>query len=114
MKLDVPTRQPNPASFTVGFLALLETFRGGALLAEGDAALTELVTAIMATGEGGTLTMELKFKMNKAGQVELQPGFKLKKPRRSLPLGIFYGTEDGGLTRRDPNQPDLLDDFPNR
>ncbi len=115
MKLDVPAGRASAASaFTVNFLALLETFRGGALLAEGDNALTELVTAIMATGDGGTLTLEMKVKMNKAGQLELHPHFKLKKPRRALPIGIFYGTEDGGLTRRDPQQPDMLDDFPSR
>ena len=114
MTLDTRNPRNARADFTVNFLALLETFRGGALLAEGDTALTELVSAIMQTGTDGTLTLELKVKMNKAGQLELHPGFKLKKPRRALPIGIFYGTEDGGLTRRDPQQPDMLDDFPNR
>ena len=57
------------------------------------------------------MTLLLPFKTNKAGQIECQPLIKIKKPRRAMGTGIFYASDDGRLTRRDPNQPDLLDEL---
>lgn len=93
----------------LNFLEFLQTFRRGDLLAEGDAKLTELVEAIQRTGNGGSFTLKLGFKVNKAGQIEITPDVKLSKPNRALGVGVFYATEDGRLSRRDPQQMDIED-----
>jgi hypothetical protein len=96
------------------FLELIQTFRRGILLEEGDQKLNELVDAMQATGSGGTLTIDLKFKVNKAAQLECDAQVKIKKPTRALGTGIFFATDDGRLTRRDPNQMDIEDEIERR
>lgn len=101
--------KPPPAELT--FLALLQSFRGGVVLADADQALSELIAAINDTGSKGTLTLTMPLKMNKGGQIEILPTIALKKPRRALPAGIFYATDDNRLSRRDPSQGDWIDQF---
>lgn len=98
----------------LNFLELIQTFRRGELLHEGDQKLHELVEAMQATGNGGTLNVALKFKVNKAGQLECDPQVTIKKPTRALGTGIFFATDDGRLTRRDPNQMDIEDEIERR
>ena len=38
----------------------------------------------------------------------------IKKPARALGTGIYFATEDGRLTRRDPNQMDIEDEIERR
>lgn len=102
------------ARHELNFLELLQTFRRGELLTEGDRKLGELVEAISATGAGGDLTMKLKFKVNKAGQIECQPELTVKKPTRAIGMGIFFASDDGRLSRRDPNQMDIEDEIERR
>lgn len=93
----------------LNFLELLQTFRRGELLHEGDEKLRELGEALVRIGGSGKLTLALDFKVNKAGQIEVQPALTIKKPTRTLGVGIYYATDDGALTRRDPNQADIED-----
>ncbi|HMO09146.1 MAG TPA: hypothetical protein PKD10_16075 [Paracoccaceae bacterium] len=96
------------------FLGLLQTFRQGELLIEGDAKLTELVEAIDRIRGDGELAIKLKFKLNKAGQVEVVPTVTIKKPARALGTGIYFAAEDGRLTRRNPHQADIEDEIERR
>ncbi len=100
--------------YDLNFLELIQSFRRGELLAEGDAKLAELVEAMQRVGAGGDLTVRLKFKMNKAGQFECTPDITIKKPARALGVGIFFASDDGQLTRRDPNQMDIEDEIERR
>lgn len=99
------------AAHNLNFLEFLSSFRRGALIAEADDVLGDLMTAIKETGGKGTLTITLPFKVNNAGQVECDPTIACKKPVTPLGTGIYYVDEDGGLTRRDPNQDDMFDDL---
>lgn len=94
----------------LNFLELIQTHRRGELLHECDELLTELIAAVERTGSKGVLTIKLPFAYNKAGQIEMTPSVELKKPRRALGAGIFYGTDDGALSRRDPKQDDMFDE----
>ena len=94
----------------LNFLEFLQGFRRGDLLHEADTQLSELITAVTETGGSGELVLKLPFKVNKAGQLECLPVVAAKKPRRQLGTGIFYATDDGKLTRRDPNQADWLEE----
>ena len=98
----------------LNFLELIQSFRRGELLTEGDAKLGELVDAIRRTGSGGDLSMTLKIKVNKAGQLEIVPEMKIKKPSRALGTGIYFATDEGRLTRRDPHQMDIEDEIERR
>lgn len=98
----------------LNFLELIQSFRRGDLLSEGDTKLNELVEAIKRTGAGGELSLKLKFKVNKAGQIEVVPDLAIKKPTRSLGTGIYFANDDGRLSRRDPNQLDIEDEIERR
>lgn len=95
----------------LNFLEFLQTFRRGELLADGERKMTELISAIQSTGGKGSLTIKLPFVMNKAGQIECQPAVEMKKPAPALGTGIYFATDDGNLTRRDPNQLDMMDEL---
>ena len=95
----------------ITFAEFLHSFRRGELLAESDRQLAELMEAIHQSGGSGTLTLKLPFKVNKAGQIECDPQVTVAKPKRQLGTGIYYLTDDARLTRRDPNQLDMLDDL---
>jgi hypothetical protein len=100
-----------PEDAGLSFVEFLNGFRRGDLLAEADAQLGEVLDAIRASGGRGSLTITLPFKLNDAGQIECVPSVTAKKPRRPLGTGIYYVNDEGRLTRRDPNQPDFLDEM---
>lgn len=102
------------AKHDLNFLEFMQTFRRGELLTEGDDKLTDLVSAMREHGEGGSMTISLKFKMNKAGQFECIPSITTKKPTRALGTGIYFASDEGRLTRRDPNQMDIEDEIERR
>ena len=102
------------ARHELNFLELIQSFRRGELLAEGDAKLAELIEAVQRTGSGGDLTMKMKVKVNKAGQLEIVPEITIKKPSRALGTGIYFATDEGRLTRRDPHQLDIEDEIERR
>lgn len=98
----------------LNFLEFLQSFRRGELLADGDEKLNELMDAMSRCDGDGSMTITLKFHRNKAGQLEVTPGVSVKKPSRSLGTGIYFSTDDGRLSRRDPNQMDIEDEIERR
>ena len=102
------------ARHELNFLELIQSFRRGELLAEGDAKLSGLIEAVQRTGSGGDLAMKMKVKVNKAGQLEIVPEITIKKPSRALGTGIYFATDEGRLTRRDPHQLDIEDEIERR
>lgn len=94
----------------LNFLGLLSAHRRGELVREADDLLSEMIQAIHEYGGSGELTLKLKIKANDAEQLEVQPSMNMKKPRRTMGMGIFY-TNEGKLSRRDPKQDDFLDDL---
>lgn len=102
------------ARHDLNFLEFLQTFRRGELLADGDQKLSELVESINLTQGAGSLALILKLKMNKAGQIEIIPSVKITKPTRTLGTGIYFASDEGRLTRRDPKQMDIEDEIERR
>lgn len=102
-------KQPKAAQ-VLNMLGVLQTHRRGEILKEADAALTDVIDAIRQHGGKGKLTLTLNFKLEKGDQISLTPDLKTEKPRRAMSTGIFFATDDGQLTRTDPNQGDLLAD----
>lgn len=89
-------------------LETLREIRRGALLDEAAAKLQELVTAVTATGKGGTLT--LKLSVSPAGRgsqvrtVLIQDLVSLSLPTADREVTVFFPTADGDLSRSDPAQ----------
>lgn len=102
------------AKHELNFLEFLQSFRRGELIRNGDEKLQELMEAICQTGQGGTLNLKLPFKPNKAGQIECIPELTIKKPVKPIGTGIYFTTDDARLTRRDPDQLDMMDELEER
>lgn len=95
----------------LNFLEFLQGFRRGELISDANELFNELMDAIRKTGGKGDLTVKLPFKVNDAGQIECVPVLSVTKPRKPLGTGIYYVTDEGRLTRRDPSQDDLFDEL---
>lgn len=95
-------------------LEFLQGFRRGDLLREIDLQMERVLEGIRDTGGSGEVTLRLPFKINKAGQLECMPKVTSKVPNRSIGTGIYYLTDEAGLTRRDPNQADWVDEIEQR
>lgn len=110
----IPGARNRQMRHELNFLEFLQTFRRGELLAAGDERLTELMEAIRETGQGGSMTIKIGVKVNKAGQLEITPDLSIKRPLRAIGTGIYWSSDDGKLTRRDPNQLDIEDEIERR
>jgi hypothetical protein len=102
------------ARHELNFLEFLQTFRRGELIHQADEKLTQVIAAMRDTGGNGTLTIKLPFKMNKAGQIECTPDISAKTPMKPMGTGIYYASDEGQLSRRDPNQMDIEDEIERR
>ena len=96
---------------SINFLEFLQTFRRGDLLRDGDEQLERVIAAMKETGGDGKITIDLPFKLNKAGQIECTPRITAKVPQRPMGTGIYFADDEGRLSRRDPNQLDIEDEI---
>ncbi len=96
---------------TMNFLELIGSFRRGALVNKADVEMAKVIAAVRDTGGTGKITIELPFKTNKGGQIECTPEVKSKIPTVPVGTGIYFATEDGALSRRDPMQMDIEDEL---
>ncbi len=98
----------------INFLEFLQSFRRGELLRQADDQLEKVITAMAETGGDGKITIELPFKLNKAGQIECTPKVKASVPPPTMGTGIYFADDDGRLTRNDPRQYDIEDEIERR
>ena len=90
----------------ITFSSWLAGFNGGALDDELSAALDEVAEAVLLQGKAGSLTLTLAMKDDGGGLVVTAD--VNGKPPRSKRSAFFY--RDGrrrGLTRKDPQQPQM-------
>ena len=93
------------------FLETLRELRAGRTLEDLAVNVADIVKAVHQTGKSGELTLTLKFKPPKAGgaaYLMVEDSFKVKVPKLDHGDTVFFYTRDGGLTRQDPTQMDLL------
>jgi hypothetical protein len=91
---------------------LTETLAGirrGKFLSICDEQLTELLKKIAELGDGGEITVSLKFEFKTDGQLVCKPKLKIKGPMPESGDAIFYVTPEGDLDRTDPKQGDFDD-----
>lgn len=91
------------------FAATLQEIDKGKLHVELTDALTEVVAGVMTVGKGGKLTLTLSIKpaAKRADMVLVAATVTKRVPEADRDESLFYATDDGGLSRRDPNQSEL-------
>lgn len=89
------------------FIHLIGTIRGGALESELADRTTELVHAVDDTGKKGKLALEITIAPAGKGRVDVSATIKSTTPVHNTESSLFFVTEEGTLTRRDPRQLEL-------
>jgi len=95
------------------FATTLAQLDKGSTLAELSAALTDLVAACRATGKKGALKYRLVIKPlpnTDGAQVMCVDEVRAEIPTADRRATLFFTTEEGRLTRKDPNQRDWLEE----
>lgn len=96
----------NKSSVEGQFLALLNDMRGGALLAELDAAMAELGQAIESTHLPGDISLKLRFvpaDKSSGGLLLVYDSVSVKAPRLAKRSTVVFN-EEGRMSREDPKQ----------
>jgi hypothetical protein len=86
------------------FIDTLNAIRYGNLHEELTDKLSELTKACSETGKVGELTLKIKLKPGKAGQMEILDEIKAKIPEFERGSTILFTTPEGNLQREDPRQ----------
>lgn len=92
------------------FLDTLRELRGGVSLEELSAHLQALVASVQHTGKKGSLSYVITVRPASAGstgQLILADAITVKEPKLERSSDIFFATQAGELTRRNPNQREL-------
>lgn len=92
------------------FLQTIGEIRKGAAATELAEALADLVRSVRETGRPGELTLKVKLKPASKGDVStllVEDAVTVKRPSPERGATIFYSTQDNGLSRNDPRQPEL-------
>lgn len=89
------------------FTDALRSVRFGVLIDDLDDALKEVVNACAETGKVGTLSLTLKLKPGKGGQIEVFDEVKIKVPENERGSTLMFPTPEGRLQRNNPRQMDL-------
>ena len=86
------------------FTDTLSALRYGTLNDDLSDALHELVTKCDETGKPGELTLKIKLKPGKGGQIEVFDDIQVKAPKDERGSSIMFATPEGNLIREDPRQ----------
>ena len=86
------------------FTELVTSLRGGDALREIDEVLTDAVLAVQDTAKGATLTLTINISPMGGNKVKIEDKVSAKKPALDKGYSLFFMTEGGSLTRRNPNQ----------
>lgn len=92
-------------------VALLMEMRNGQTAALANERFTEVLDAVRATRCKGRLVIQLEVEpaeidsdTNEVSRVKINPDIKMVRPEPKLGTGIYFVTQDGGLSRQDPKQ----------
>lgn len=92
------------------FPVTLAAVRKGALVNELTEQLAVIVAGVMEFGKPGKLTLTLSIRpatKRSSEMVVIEDDLTVKVPQADRPGSLFFATDDGGLSRTDPNQTDL-------
>lgn len=86
------------------FCDTLEQIRYGELIKELSRELNALTRACSETGKAGTMSLTLKLKPGKSGQIELADTVVVKAPEFERGSTLMFATPEFNLQREDPRQ----------
>lgn len=87
------------------FHDFLREHRNGVTHDELADALNELVAAVTEENKAGSLTFTVTIKpMGKSDGLEVAADIKVKPPKKTAGVSIFFATPDNNLVRQDPRQ----------
>ncbi len=86
------------------FTDTLMALRFGTLSDDLTEELNRLTSRCADTGKAGSLTLILKLKPGKGGQIEVSDEIKTKLPQDEKGSSIMFATPEGNLQREDPRQ----------
>ena len=90
------------------FIGVINNLRKGKLLTEVSEQLQALTQAVMEHRRPGKLTLTIKIAPQGDGDVVvLTDDVEIKAPKTSPTGSVFYTTDDGLLSRDDPNQKEM-------
>ena len=89
------------------FTETLADLAQGATAEELTEGLTELVSAVIALRDKGSMTLKLDVRPNGDNSVKIQPTIKVSPPLLPSPMSFMFVDGNYGLTTRDPRQPNL-------
>jgi hypothetical protein len=89
------------------FTDTLNALRFGTLNDDLTNGLNELVEKCSSTGKVGELTLKIKLKPGKGGQIEVFDDIKLNAPKEERGSSIMFVSPEGNLQREDPRQMQL-------
>jgi hypothetical protein len=92
-----------PFAVTIGEL------RKGELANELTEQLAKVVAGVMTVGKPGklTLTLSVKLAAKRSDMVVIEDAVTVKDPQPDRPPTLFFATDGGGLSRKDPSQVEL-------
>lgn len=91
------------------FQKWLDEYPRGALGVDLSEALAEVVTATQIHGKPGSFALKVKITPGNTdmGDLLVTAEIDTKPAKPDAPRHTFFPTEDGGLSRSDPNQPSI-------
>jgi hypothetical protein len=96
---------PPPIART--FCDAVDSLRFGALGTELTDELIALTNKCQETGRAGSITLTIKIKPGKGGQLEIEDDIKTKLPKPERGSTMMFATIEGHLSRADPRQAEL-------
>jgi hypothetical protein len=84
----------------------LKRFQSGSLDDKLSAAIDDVATAVMLMDKAGSLTLKLDMSQD-GGALIVTADVNPKPPRPKQSAVFYHDPKRGGLSRRDPNQPQL-------
>lgn len=99
----------------VDFVSTVMEMRNGKVAADISRDFNEVYGAVLETGGKGQITITIDITPTRADmsagrikEVSLEHSVKLKKPKRPIGPSAFFVTDDGSLSRTDPEQMEMF------
>lgn len=88
------------------FLTTLAALEYGNLVPEASEKLASLVSAVLTSQKKGEITLKLKLETagREGRQIKITSELAVKEPKAEPGESLFFGTAQGQLLQRDPNQ----------
>jgi len=100
-------KNEKPDVIETNLMDILPVLSKGEVLATINQKLGDVVGAAKATQKKGSVTVTITVDPS-GGQATVGAEVKSKVPEHTIPSSIFFTTDNGGLLRRNPNQPELF------